>query len=114
MNTTKQSWGPIQIGIVALTLITALIHLALGFPFNEPFGILFLLNGLGYIALVAALYVLPQFAGRRTLVRWALMAYTGVTIVLWLVMNGDFTNLVGVLTKVVELALIVLLYLERE
>lgn len=56
---------PIQIGVVVLTLITALIHLGLGFPFTSPLGILFLLNGLGYIALVAALYFMPQFAARR-------------------------------------------------
>lgn len=113
MNAQRTSLTSIQIGVVVLTLITALIHLALGFPFGDSFGILFLLNGLGYIALVAGLYFLPQLAGRRSQVRWALMAYTGVTIILWLVMNGDFTNLVGIFTKAVELALIVLLYLDR-
>lgn len=42
------------------------------------------------------------------------MAYAVVTVILWLVMNGDFTSPLGVITKLVELALIVLLYLDRK
>lgn len=39
--------------IVALTVITALIHLGLGIGLSDP---LFLLNGVGYLALIIALY----------------------------------------------------------
>ncbi len=42
----------LRVGIFALTLGTAFIHLQLNFP--DP---VFILNGLGYLALPAALYV---------------------------------------------------------
>ena len=42
----------IRIGVVLLTLTTATVHLSLLFP--DP---AFILNGLGYLALLAALYL---------------------------------------------------------
>ena len=50
--TTTTSWSvPIRLGIIALTIATAIVHLYLGFQ-GLP---LFVLNGLGYLALLAAL-----------------------------------------------------------
>lgn len=58
--------------ITGLTVATAVIHVILAFIFGGAFLILFLLNGIGYLALLAALYFLPQMAGQRGMIRWAL------------------------------------------
>lgn len=104
-----------QWGIVALTVITALIHLALGFQ-SLPgfFGIIFLLNGIGYVALLAALYFLPQLADRRDMVRWVLLGYTALTFILYFAFNLPNTiSTMGLVDKAVELVLIGLLWMER-
>ncbi len=99
-------------GIIVLTLATALIHLILGFRVPDT---LFILNGLGYIALLIGLYFVPQLAGMRSLIRWAFILYTAVTIILFFVFQGAdaFSSVLGLVTKVIELALIVLLWLDR-
>ncbi len=109
----------VQIGIIAATLVTALIHLGLapallGDPAYQMLGVLFIFNGLGYLALLAA-YFLPQpfFRQRHAIIRWALMGFAAVTIIGWVVMNGDFSDPIGVAAKLAELALIILLYLDR-
>lgn len=51
----------IRIGVVILTLITAFVHLSL--PFTDP---VFILNGLAYLMLLAALAV-PAHSPARTL-----------------------------------------------
>ncbi len=96
--------------ITGLALLTALIHLFLG----VQGGILiFILNGLGFIALVVGLYLLPQLANWRTHIRWALVAYTAITIVAYFVVNQNpLDSGIGLLTKAVEVILIVLLYLQ--
>jgi hypothetical protein len=99
--------GPIQYGIIALAIATALIHIYLAIPMTL---VMFYLNGLGYLALVAALY-LPQFAAYRRYTRWALMAYTAVTILGWVAI-GERTA-IGYVDKAIEVALIVLLWLEH-
>ena len=90
--------------ILELTIATAYIHLTLG-------GTLFLLNGLGYLALGTAYLaaaVLPQPAIRRLgwLPRGALAAFASVTIVAYLVTGPYFT--LGWLTKGIELAIVML------
>ena len=98
--------GSLQIGVIVLTLITAVIHLTLLFP-----DVLFILNGLGYLGLLAGLYFLPQLAGQRSLIRWAFIGYTVLTITLFFVMNPERPPL-GLFTKAVEVVLAVLLYLD--
>jgi uncharacterized membrane protein len=99
--------SPIGLGIVALMLATAAIHLylgSMGFP-------LFILNGLGYIALLAALYLpVPQLMRYRNLARWALIGYTALTVILWLVIGARTP--IGYVDKLIELALISLLLIE--
>ncbi len=100
--------------ILVFTLITAFVHLTLGIgSLSEGFfGILFILNAIGYVVLLVAL--LRPFAflqGQGRLVHYALMAFAAVTIIAWLVMNGDFTSLIGVVTKLDELLLIVVVWL---
>lgn len=96
----------LRIGIAILALGTALIHLQLNFP--DP---VFILNGLGYLGLLATLYLpIPQLDHRRNAVRWAMVGYTALTIFLW-VLFGARTP-VGYADKVIEVALILLLVLE--
>jgi hypothetical protein len=98
--------------IIVLTLITALVHLVLlnlGMGTIDP---LFTLNGLGFLALLYA-YLNDVPAGRKSLVRWAFMAYTAVTILAWFALNGDFSSPVGLITKLDELLLLVLLATDR-
>jgi hypothetical protein len=91
--------------IVALTGATAYIHLGLG-------GLLFTLNGLGYIGL-AGLVVIGAAAPFGIVERFswfprvALMGYTAMTIAGYLVMGPFFT--LGWIAKGIEVALIVLL-----
>lgn len=98
--------GSLQAGIMLLTVTTALIHLQLAFP--NP---LFILNGLGYLALLGALYRPPSsLQPFRPLIRWALIGYAAVTIVAWSLLATYGT--LGYLTKGIELILIVLLWIE--
>lgn len=98
--------GLLQWGIILLTIATALVHFSLLFP-----DVVFILNGLGYLTLLAALYLpLPQLAGYRRMIRWALLGYTALTIVLWLIMGSWI--LLAYIDKTIEVILIVLLWLE--
>ena len=107
MTTSRTSTdSALRVGIVLLTLVTALIHLQLAFP--DP---MFILNGLGYLTLLAALYLpIPQLARYRNLVRWVFIGYTALTLTLWLII-GERTA-VGFISAADEVALIVLLLLE--
>jgi hypothetical protein len=96
--------GALRAGIAVLTLATALIHLQLNFP--DP---MFILNGLGYLVLLAAL-LLPSLARYRRLVRWALIGYAALTIFLWLLLGARTP--IGYIDKVIEVALISLLLLD--
>jgi hypothetical protein len=104
-----------QWGIVGLTAVTAIIHLVLGVgSLPDMFGIIFILNGLGYLALVAGLYFLPQMAAQRSMIRWALMGFTAVTFILYFIFNlPNSISPFGLFDKAVELALIVLLWMEK-
>jgi hypothetical protein len=98
--------GALRAGIAVLTLATALIHLQLNFP--DP---VFMLNGLGYLALLAALYLpVPRIARYRNLVRWALIGYAALTIFLWILLGARTP--IGYTDKVIEIVLIALLLIE--
>jgi hypothetical protein len=103
-----------QKAIVALTVATAIIHIVLGIMSGGTFLIVFLLNGLGYLALLAALYFLPQTAGQRPLIRWVLVGYAALTVILYFVMNEDaLSSVLGLVTKAVEVVLIFLLVTDK-
>jgi hypothetical protein len=104
---TRVRFGPVQIGIIVLTVATAIIHLVLAVPETL---IMFYLNGLGYLALVAALY-LPAGRPYRRYIRFALMAFTAVTILGWAVMGER--SPIGFIDKAIEILLLVLLWLEH-
>ena len=113
MASSRTSVG-LGIGIFMLTLATASIHLYLALSaipymgFN--FGVmLFILNGLGYLGLLAALQLpIPQLARFRSAARWALVAYAALTIVLWFIIAPVY-EIIGYIDKTIEVALIALL-----
>jgi hypothetical protein len=93
------------VGIFFLTLGTAGIHLYLGLSFGNT---LFVLNGLGYLGLLAALQLpVPQLARFRGAARWALVGYTALTIVLYFIDDPGMT--IGYVDKAIEVALVLLL-----
>ena len=96
----------LRIGIIVLTLSTALIHFSLNFP--DP-G--FILAGLGYLALLASLYLpVPYVTRYQPVVPWIFIGYTALTIFLWILL-GERTA-IGYTDKVIEIALILLLLIE--
>ena len=96
----------LRIGIVVLTLVTALVHLSLNFP--DP---VFILNGLGYLTLLAALYLpISQLTPYRRIVWWLLIGYTTLTVMLWLAIG--LRTLTGYVTTADEVILLGLLLLE--
>lgn len=105
----------LRIGIIVLTVITALVHLVLGIQsLPGTFGIVFLLNSVGYLALLAGLYFIPQLADMRPLIRWALMGFAAITFIAYFVVNPNpFSGFLGLFDKAVELILIILLWMER-
>ena len=93
----------LRAAIVALTLATAAIHATLG-------GTLFLMNAVGYAVLAIAM-VLPGPVGRlRWLIRYALIGFTGVTVVGWLIFGARFD--LAYIDKGIEVALIGLVLIE--
>jgi hypothetical protein len=102
------------VGIFLLTVATAGIHLYLALTAIAYMGfnvgvMLFFLNGLGYLGLLAALQ-LPYrpLARSQSAARWALIAFAALTIVLFFVMAPEYT-IIGYVDKAIEVALIALL-----
>jgi len=107
MKQQKVQIGLLQVGIIILTIATALIHFSLVFPSG-----LFILNGLGYLVLLAALYLpLAQLAEYRGVVRWILMGYTALTIILWIIMGSRIS--IAYINKIIEVVLIILLWMKN-
>lgn len=106
-STSVRTNDPIRIGVIVLTIATALIHLYLGL---QGFT-LFILNGLGYLALLAALTLpIPRISDYRSVTRWVLAGYAALTVFLWILVGAR--NLIGYTDKIIELALISLLLLD--
>ena len=106
-STSVSANGPLRIGVIVLTVETAVIHFYLGlqgFP-------LFILNGLGYLTLLAALILpVPRMSDYSSLTRWVLVGYTTLTIFLWIVVGAR--NSIGYADKIIEIVLVALLVLE--
>jgi hypothetical protein len=107
----------LRAAIVFLTLATAAIH----FYLVPAAGIMFVLNGLGYLALMVALVWPPAFlrtwlAGRTRWVQFVFIAYTAVTILLWVAIGDKrfetFLGQIGWADKIIEALLIVALALD--
>lgn len=107
----------LRAAIVILTLATAAIH----FYLVPDTGLMFVLNGLGYLALLGALLWRPAFlqswlAGRVRWVHYAFIAYTAVTILLWVAIGDKrfetFLGQIGWADKIIEMLLIAALVLD--
>jgi hypothetical protein len=106
MSSSTSTDTLLRIGIIVLTLGTALIHFSLNFP--DP-G--FILAGLGYLALLASLYLpVPYVTRYRPVVPWIFIGYTALVIFLWILL-GERTA-IGYTDKIIEIALILLLLIE--
>ncbi|QBD78615.1 hypothetical protein EPA93_22515 [Ktedonosporobacter rubrisoli] len=125
--------GPLQLAIILLAIVTGLVHLYRGIAFNLflasqqairagarapvlpytsiPIPTLFILNFIGYIVLVTALY-LPPLRQYQRIIRWVLIAYAAITIIAWILITHAHFDLVAYLDKPIELLLIVLLFIE--
>jgi hypothetical protein len=90
--------------IVALTVATGAIHLTLG-------GLLFTLNGLGYLTAAVAMVIPLELAIRyRGVVRLGLVGYAATAIVGWYLMGPRYE--MAYLAKAIEVGLIALLAIE--
>lgn len=80
-----------------------------------PLPILFVLNAIGYLALLALIVLpIPYFKDHAALTHWLLIGYAALTFVLYFAMNGTgrfFENPMAVVAKVAELLLIVVTFL---
>ena len=104
--------------IVLLTLATAVIHLYLGasnWGSNPTMAALWALDGVGYIVILALLYFSGRTGRGRSTMRWILIFYTLLTLILYFVFEGSnaFSNTLGLITKAIEALLIILLFLDR-
>ena len=94
----------IRLAIVGLTLATGWIHLTLG-------GLLFTLNGVGYLVAAAAMVVPIALAVRfRWFIRLGLIGYAITAIVGWYLMGPRYD--IAYIAKAIELGLIALLAVE--
>src|SRR3972149_5766002 len=90
--------------ILITGLITALVHLVLLSVQLGELSVLFMLNGLGYLALLGGFFLNPSFlASRRSLMHYLFIGYTAITILAWIPLGSR--TLTGYLTKLDELVL---------
>lgn len=97
----------LQIAIVALGTVTSVIHFFIGIGGDA----LLLLNALGYIVLLLALFtpVSPLLA-MRPMVRIALLLYTIVTFIAYFMLHSvEQFAAIDIVTKTIEMGLIMLL-----
>lgn len=104
-----------QWAIIVLTVITAGVHFYLYAAYGE---LIMLLNCLGFLGLLAIYFLRFDFLPvPRNWIRWAFMGYALLTILAYiqvrLASGGGFADPVGLFTKAVEIALIVMLWREQ-
>ena len=117
-----QRLGLLPVVIIVPTAYAAIYHFYLAYylfewmasgakavPGVRMFAILFILNGLGYLALVSALY-LPALQHLRRITGFLLIGYTALTMSLWCIFgNRSAADLMVYSVNIVEGVLIVLL-----
>lgn len=111
MNSQNGSRRWVSIGIVGLTVATALIHFYLNVLMGRV-DLLFTLNGIGYLGLIGLMYLPIDFIRPyRRLARLALIVFTLVTIAAWAAFGSR--DILGYTDKAIEVALVLLLFKER-
>ena len=109
---TRPMLGGLQSGIIVLALAAAVAHFYEA-AVAPAIRVLFTLNGLGWLILLAAHY-LPVLADHHRLTRWALLGYAALNVAAyfaWNFMRGEWTPL-GWITVTLEAVLVGLLWLE--
>jgi hypothetical protein len=97
-----------QFVILLLVLATGLIHLWKGLSDGL---LMFIANGIGYLVLAAAAYLpIAALANLRMLAKWALLAFTLVTIGGWVLIGERST--IGYVDKAIEVVLVILLIVD--
>lgn len=103
----------IAISIIMLTLTAAGAHFYLAAQPDEELHFIFLLNGLGYLGLLAAFF-LPLFKSLHRIIGWILFGYTLLTIIMWFILGGPKEgewDPFDVTVKAVEITLAIQLFL---
>jgi hypothetical protein len=101
-------------GIIISSLTTAYLHISLYSDFGYFDWVV--LNGFGSIALLAAYFLpIPFFQKRHTTILWAMLGYTVLTILLWIVFGDktflfETTSAIGYYAKTAELFLLAFLF----
>jgi hypothetical protein len=122
METSRSSaMSMLSVLVIIFGLVTAAIHLFLGIGDLSGgglmFGILFILNAIGYAVLVAGVVTdkVPVLSGNKALAHWALIGFAALTFVLYFLMsgvlNGQPAGTAAIITKVDEVLLIVVTFL---
>lgn len=108
----------LKTAVVILTLITALIHLVILnigiFQFKGSIDLLFTLNGIGYLVLLAAFVGKIPFiiSGQDKWIHYSFIGFTLVTILAFFVLGSG--GVLGYFTKAVEGLLVVALILHLQ
>jgi hypothetical protein len=117
MNKSTLSWL-----IIIATIVTALIHLALGVAgvAGGSYGlpVAFILNGLAYLILLSALFffTVPVLSANPRLAHYLLIALGAVTFVLYFVFNWQYVVVgdigpAAIVSKIADLTVVVATYL---
>ncbi len=102
-----------RIVIIVADLTTAILHASL-FP-----DIMFTLNGIGFAGLLGAyLLPIPFFQQRHKLVWWALLGYTALTMLLWIIMGEKTFTLgtssaTGYFAFIAEVIMLIFLWMDK-
>jgi hypothetical protein len=112
--------------IIVTTLITAVVHIYVGYDsitqHNDYSGIILMLNGLGFLLAAIIFYlifvlnkdILDIKSSKMTIFFSGFIVYTVITIIAYFFAFGidGFTFPIGILTKVIELILVIALTLK--
>jgi len=88
----------LRLAVIVLTVFTALVHLYLGATSvgdsqMRNLGILWLLDGIGYLVLLGGvLKITPVLKDREALAHYLLMGFAVLTIFAWVFMSGILTE----------------------
>ena len=77
-----------------------------------PLSTLFILNGIGYLVLIVALYLPPLYCLQR-IVRWLLIIFAAATFILYFLVNGFHLQTISIIDKIAEITLIILLLIDE-
>jgi hypothetical protein len=112
----------LRVALIVLTLVTAVNHLFIGSntltePDRSLLAILFVLNGIGFLVLLASILTrfVPILSNHKRPAHYAMMAYTIATIAAYVLVSGILSGEppmpIAVMTKVDEGLLVAVTYL---